>query len=322
MKNQCFMALCAVSLSIGTVCGAVAQEPAMPAVPITVEVHVRDPDGLPVKGATVHLALPRYRLGDKDHHAETSTDESGIATVSGIAQQDYQVGVDKVGYYHTTGPHRGINTPKGFQQYAVGVQRMDLELRPIRNPIRSITKFVNRMQLPAFAKPVGFDLEMGDWVAPYGKGRMADFIFKLEGRFSAPRDYDQTFTLTFSQPQDGILLVKYPVRTGSAFKFPYEAPLTGYESRCLWRLRWNGAEGSVGTTFDLTGETNYIFRVRSEVDEAGNVVRAWYGVVSGDFIPVGGNQDLGRNISFTYALNPDGTRNLEFDPEKTAASPR
>lgn len=37
---------------------------------------------------------------------------------------------------------------------------------------------------------------------------------------------------------------------------------------------------------------------------------------------MGGNNEIGRNVSFTYALNPDWTRNLEFDPAKTVSSPR
>ena len=31
-----------------------------------------------------------------------------------------------------------------------------------------------------FGKPIGFDLEKADWVAPYGKGECADFIFRLD----------------------------------------------------------------------------------------------------------------------------------------------
>ncbi len=321
MKHVLGLAFCACSFAISAG-GVLAAELVMPAVPITVEVHVRNPDGSPVEGATVHLALPRYRLGDQYQSAQSTTDREGTSIVSGIAQQDYVVSVEKPGYYRTQGPRRGINDEKSFQQYAVGVQKIDMELRPIVNPIVGISRDVDRRPLPNVDGPIGFDLELGDWVSPHGKGRSADFIFELEGRFSSSRDYDQRFTLRFGRPHDGITVFNHPRTVGSAFKWPYEAPRLGYESSRTWFLKWSFTQGSRGTTIDLSGETNYIFRVRSEVDEAGNVIRAWYGVVSGDFIPVGGNQDLGRNISFTYALNPDGTRNLEFDPEKTAASPR
>lgn len=290
----------------------------MPSVPITVEVHVRDPDGQPVTGATVRLALPRYRLGDKGQRAESNTNADGVATVSGTAQQDYSVSVEKPGYYPTQGPWRGINDEKSFQQYAVGVQRIDLELRPVRNPISGITKVV-RIKLPAFDRALGFDLEAGDWVAPFGKGTVPDLIFTVGGYFKGLNDYDQSLTLTFTNPGDGIMLMKIAPRIGSMFKFPYEAPLKSYEPRRVWTKNFNGK--TEATNIDGSGETNYIFRVRTELDEKGNVRRALYGVIASEVI-LGGNNEIGRNVSFTYALNPDWTRNLEFDPKKTASSPR
>lgn len=87
----------------------------MPAVPITVEAHVHDPEGTPVENATVYLTLPRYRLGDKNQESIAKTDKGGLATVSGIAQQDYILSTEKRGYYRTQDPHRGINDEKNFQ---------------------------------------------------------------------------------------------------------------------------------------------------------------------------------------------------------------
>lgn len=321
MKHRLISAFCVCYLSLLAGC-VVAQELAMPSVPITIEARVRDPDGNPVMGAKVRLALPRHRLGDKDQRVDSSTNTDGVATVSGIAQQDYSVRVEKDGYYPTQGPWRGINDEKGFQRYAAGPQQIDLELRPIRNPIAGIVKVIDRVPLPVVAKPVGFDLEVGDWVSPYGTGRVADFVFKLDGSFDAPRDYDQSFTLTFSNTKDGIVPVKYPTRTGPAFKFPYEAPLAGYEPQHVWFLRWTASTGSRGTSVDLSGEASYIFRVRTDVDEQGNIRKALYGTITGDFVPVAGNNEIGRNVSFTYALNPDWTRNIEFDPAKVATAPR
>lgn len=301
---------------------AIAQDLAMPAIPITVDVTVRDPDGRPVENVTVNLSLPRYRLGDKNQKVSALTDTHGGVRLTGIAQQDYIVGAGKQGFYYTVGPHRVINDEKGFQRFATGVQKVELELRPKKNPIFGIRIGVDRRPLPVTEGPMGFDLEVGDWVAPFGKGKTSDFIFTLEGRFTSIRDYEQRFTLRFSRPLDGIMSFRHPKQLGSALKWPYEAPLTGYDSSHAWVLKWDPKQGGRGETVDHSGETNYIFRVRSEVDENGNLIRAMYGVVSGDFIPVAGNNEIGRSLSFIYALNPDWTRNLEFDPEKTVSSPR
>ncbi|MDP1581385.1 MAG: hypothetical protein Q8M02_14020 [Candidatus Didemnitutus sp.] len=247
----------------------------MPAVPITVEAHVHDPEAHPVEGATVHMSLPRYRLGDKSQESIAKTDKGGVATVSGIAQQDYILSAEKPSYYRTQGPHRGINDEKSFQQYAVGVQKIDLELRPVRDPIVGIFLDVDRRLLPKTdGSPLGFDLKIGDWVAPYGKGKTSDFIFTVGGHFKSLNDFDQSLTLSFSNQGDGIMPFRHPKQLGSALKWPYEAPFSGYESQRVWRRTFDGKKRT--SNLDNSGEMNYLFRVRTELDEKGDVRRAMY----------------------------------------------
>jgi hypothetical protein len=192
------------------------------------------------------------------------------------------------------------------------VQKIDFELRLIRNPISGISNAV-RTKVPAFDTALGFDLEAGDWVAPNGKGNVADLIFTVGGYFKDLNDYDQILTLTFTNPGDGIILTKITPHIGSVLKFPYEAPVNGYESRRVWAKTFNGK--TEATNIDASGETSYIFRVRTELDEKGNARRALYGVIATEVV-IGGNNVIGRNVSFTYALNPGWTRNIEFDPGK------
>ena len=50
---------------------------------------------------------------------------------------------------------------------------------------------------------------------------------------------------------------------------------------------------------------NYYFRVRTKLDENGNVVSARYGKIYGDF------------MQFSYYFNPTpNDRNVEFDPKQ------
>lgn len=319
MKTLLTSAIGAWALLLSPGC-MIAQDLAMPAIPITVEARVRDPQGLPVEDATVYLALPRYRLGDKNQDSKGQTNKEGVATVSGIAQQDYKLSAEKPGYYRTQGPRRGINDEKSFPQYAVGVQKIEMELRPVRDPIIGISRDVDRRLLPKTdGSSLGFDLEVGDWVAPYGKGKNSDFIFTVGGHFNGLNDYDQSLALSFSKQGDGIIVFKHPKQLGSALKWPYEAPLSGYEPQRVWRKTFDGKSRT--SNLDTSGDINYLFRVRTELDEQGNVRRAMYGVISNEVV-IGGNNEVGRNVSFTYALNPKWTRNLEFDPAKTASSPR
>ena len=67
-----------------------------------------------------------------------------------------------------------------------------------------------------------------------------------------------------------------------------------------WRMRRPGQP--VDTNRDEN--RNYFFRVRTVLDEEGNVKSALYGKIYGDF------------MQFRYYLNPTlNDRNVEFDPE-------
>jgi hypothetical protein len=52
---------------------------------------------------------------------------------------------------------------------------MDITMRKVRKPIPLLGKVVNRA-IAEQNKPIGYDLEIGDWVKPYGKGVVGDFF--------------------------------------------------------------------------------------------------------------------------------------------------
>ena len=63
-------------------------------------------------------------------------------------------------------------------------------------------------------------------------------------------------------------------------------------------------------------DQNYIFRVRTKVNERGEIISALYGKIHGRIETGGYLQPLPR-LQFTYYLNPTpNDRNIEFDPEK------
>ena len=53
---------------------------------------------------------------------------------------------------------------------------VDIVLKQVIKPISMYAKRINK-QPPANAKPVGYDLMVGDWVAPHGKGENTDISF-------------------------------------------------------------------------------------------------------------------------------------------------
>jgi hypothetical protein len=159
-------------------------------------------------------------------------------------------------------------------------------------------------------KDVGFDLIEYDWVPPYGKGKHSDFIFHLKSRFSGNRDYDFTLTLQFNNG-NGIQPYTEDLNQGSIFKLPRFAPEDSYMNALEIYTR-HIPGGQLDRTLDEN--KHYIFRVRAVVED-NRVTEALYGKILGD-INVRPQKDGKAKVDFTYYLNPDRTRNLEFDPSR------
>jgi hypothetical protein len=174
---------------------------------------------------------------------------------------------------------------------------------------------VNEINIPVTNAPVGFDLMIGDWVAPYGKGGTADFLFQLQ-RKPEPEvpvreipPFDVTLTVSFPNAGDGIQSVFAPPQVHSGLRLPRQAPADGYEP-VLTKRKYK-ERGQAGQS-DFRDDQNYFFRVRTKKDAQGSIVSALYGKISKDFL-VSGRGD--GKLTFTYHLNPEpNSLNMEFDP--------
>ena len=225
-----------------------------------------------------------------------------------MGQTSYEI-TSFSGYYNAGGSYHFTNViGDKLQPWNPTVE---VVVKPILNPIAMYAENIN-IDIPATNTPVGFDLEAGDWVAPYGKGTASDFVFQITEKVPFVRGnqpYDVTNTLSFSNKGDGIQSVLVPQNAGSALRLPRYAPETGYqptlgqELSLVGNKRLSGADGE---------DQNYFFRVRTILDEQGNVKSTLYGKIAG---PIScGAQGY---IQFTYYLNPTpNDRNMEFDPKK------
>jgi hypothetical protein len=191
-----------------------------------------------------------------------------------------------------------------------------LQLKKIGNPIPLYARKFGEgkpIKLPELGKPVGFDLLKGDWVGPYGKGETVDFIFTLNATFGGMTKngyqiHDSVFTVGFPKEGDGIQSVYAQPFAGSVLRLPRYAPEQGYQTN-LFRQMYRHEDGG---SAECREDQNYFFRVRTEKDEKGNIVRALYGKIHGE---IGCWQN--GVIRFSYYLNPTpNERNLEFDPSR------
>jgi hypothetical protein len=60
-------------------------------------------------------------------------------------------------------------------------------------------------RIPVEAENFGFDLMLGEWLPPYGNGKVPDFVFRVDRTINAETDFSAALTLSFSNPGTALL---------------------------------------------------------------------------------------------------------------------
>jgi hypothetical protein len=281
-----------------------AQNPNAPDPEWKATVKVLDEDGQPLAGAAVTIGYyvpppPGESIGTGSKRG--TTDTNGMFTASARCRSiDLSFGAGKVGYYRS---HMDYELGPPFRYDVVKWSpNITLLLKKVGQPIPMYAKGVN-LGMPVFDKSAGFDLMAGDWVAPYGRGVTTDILFT--GHFDKRTENESDYKLTVSFPNTGDGIQEFAVpdaEKGSGLRSPHEAPADSYQSK--WVQTDNRKPGKPVET-NRDENRNYFFRVRTVLDEKGNVKSALYGKIYGDF------------MKFRYYLNPTpNSRNVEFDPKQ------
>ncbi|QBG49019.1 hypothetical protein EGM51_17025 [Verrucomicrobia bacterium S94] len=279
-------------------------------------VHVTDVEtGLPVTNAVVetvfeHFYDPWGNKASKIDRRKKQVNREGIICFSG-KEQEPGIGcsVDADGYYGDWGGIEGQYMKKNLvlNRWEPWNPTIEVKMRPKKNPVPMINKRVESSKIPVWEKDLGFDLEKGDWVDPYGIGTQSDFFVNMVRRFEHSGDYDAVATIRFPNEGDGIQRYEVPDEfQSSSFKFPYKAPLDGYQDKLI--LERHATLRKTECNFNPKTDL-YIFRVRTELDADGNVVSACYGRTTGR-IEIG----WGEVFDFSYFFNTNSqSRSLESD---------
>jgi hypothetical protein len=298
--------------------GCALAQPEITGAQWNVTLKVVDENGQPVVGATASVGyigkpLPGQVIEDaRDLSKEISglTDQNGLFTAS-HSDTSLSLGFDvqKAGYYPTHIAYT-LFMPGQFGSDAVSKNRnptITIVLKKIGNPIPMFAKWLIT-EPPAFKKAgrppvsfnksIGYDLIVGDWVAPYGKGQTTDIIFTEEFSKQSLTDFYYKLTISFPNTSDGIQEYKVPdAEEGSGLRSPYEAPVDGYRSQ-LTKENYHHP-GQAGKPYEFDENKIYFFRVTRSGESGPH-----YGKIYGDF------------MRFTYYLNPmPDNRNVEFDPK-------
>lgn len=189
-------------------------------------------------------------------------------------------------------------------------------LKERRNPVAMYVKEVDT-RVPLLGQTVGFDLEKGDWVAPYGQGTTPDLIIKYTATYEDLLTFSKRLEVSFSNPQDGIQ--SFPLDRSSEFMTMYTAPENGYESTIIDETARTRTK--ILTKSKFAGGHYFVFRVRSVTDERGKIISSNYGKIYGNnlvYPPIECGRDGDEHyMESIYYFNPTANdRNLEFAPSR------
>ena len=264
-----------------------------------------------VKAVAMFPVIAGFDGGDE---FKGQTDTNGLFIMEGKAGFGVaRYVLNKTGYYFGQGKYI-LNGGVKDDKYQPWNPVVPIVVRRVINPIPMYAKHVDA-RIPAENTDLGFDLKAGDWMAPYGAGQQADFVFYFSRRISGDRDYEGNLKLVFLRPCDGIL-ANHEVYPESNFKLPRFASEGNYATNWLYRIGEDPKAGYFGLR-QAEIDKSYFLRVRSVVDENGKLKEALYGKVAGEIRVGGVARSTGADIIFTYYLNPTpNDRNMEFDPKR------
>ena len=272
----------------------------------TVNVRVVDENANPIQG----VRSDYYSLSDDDSLLGLS-DTNGIYTVN-LKQIYSQISghFTKCGYYKTSGVFwkwdKWGGVPPADTNFTIVMKRI---INPVQLKNNDITTF-----FPRIDEPVGFDLEIGDWVLPDGKGKISDIILSLEGVFVTNYNYSFQMKGKFVGELNGIQPFTYPKveasrRIRSELPPPSVAPLFGYDNT-FERYTKQTDKSVWSRSYSYNEEQKWFFRIRTVVDENGEIVSANYGWMYDDIVFGPSPKDIIFRLKYYY--NPDPhSRSLE-----------
>jgi hypothetical protein len=284
-----------------------------------ITVHVTDESGVAVSNAQ---AVAQFQNALKPGEGQGTgrptevrgfTDTNGFCVLTGNGTDgSVGIGILKDGYYYGNAEVAFTNGDHILNRWLPWNPTVEVTIQKKGVQVPMFARKVNEVKIPTGNQPVGFDLTVGDWVAPYGKGETSDFLFKFESKpkpEAPPREfppYDVTLTVSFANIGDGIQSATALPR---GFRVARQSPADGYEPQLV---KHSYKELGQPAHVDFLEGQNYFFRVRTKKDTQGSITSALYGKISGDF-----RGGITGKLTFTYYLNPEpNSRNMEFDPNR------
>ena len=274
-------------------------------------VSVVHEDGSSVAGAEITGTFPKVDTRNPKYyrHVNVQTDIDGQATLQASCGGDVFISVKKAGYY----PSREVVFFNTGEPSCVKDGRWQpwgchckIVLKPKMFPRKLITNWddVNSyLEIPgAPGDKVGFDLERRDWVAPYGKGVVADFL--VSGRIQTeglPKDIRRRHELTLYFPNAADGAYRAPISTQSYLQTPHRADVDATYEKELHFWREEGASANARVSVNALEKECLILRTRTVCDVSGKIISAHYTVIDAPVLKWGRPDN---EIYLFYFYNP------------------
>ena len=273
----------------------------------SIEVRVVDEEGDVVSNAVVKVYFGMSVREGKE--VKGKTDANGLFSAQGKTTGEIYIDVEHTGYYNSTRHLKFFDETTSdvkngkWQPYG---RREQLILRHIGNPV-PLLRYGGAIAVPKTNSWFGFDMEMKDFVRPYGKGKEADFevLMQWDGKPPADSLFD---SLTVRFPGKGSGVYHAQRYDESDFKWVHRAAENGYDPSELHfsKQRMNGVYEK--NIFDK--QRPLVCRSRCRYDTEGNLVSANYSLLTN----LGGGASWEKKALFScsYFFNLTANdRNLE-----------
>lgn len=290
-------------------------------------VTIKDQDGNPIQGAkvTVFQKNPGGMLSfwhDAYDAYGAATDAQGKATVSFNARSRlFEWSVAAEGYHfamETTSESLSVTNNVEGNDYTITEHELSrsVTLWKKRNP-KPMYGYTNPLgtavEVPDGDGRWGFDLQKCDWVAPLGRGKVADFYITCKSEIT---DSYRDYTGYIEIPNQG---GAYKGKKNDSTIFPsvYEADLkANYLSRLPYHYRFDSHDKQIIDESIIKEDEYLVLKTRVQHDKDGHVISANYSKILGEF-GVGGFL-LFQEIVFNPTPNDN---NLERDWKASAVGP-
>ena len=268
-----------------------------------------------------------WGIAAKNNDVDAWTDSQGRARLSGNTEQG--IGGYRIyrtpGYYNAewreiqfderSGLRLGAWQPSGI----VSTARLDRIVNPVPLYVGRSRSLRNMRDALDDGAVVSYDLLKNDWLQPWGNGDYEDMSFSCKKtvlgeephRYPSGIHTNQFYRcdvrVTFPGKGNGMIESKPSKLAGIKLRV---APETGYYAE---RICWRGRMTRTEYKDNFDEDRCYYIRIRTEFDESGNVRKAIYGKIYGDFKLEDKKNGI-KDVSFLYYLNPTpNDRNLEWD---------